>query len=189
MKKLFIVNQNNPVIDALTPLLDESDQVVTQMLNNNYQSAMDYEFGLEKADWLLAALGPNDVDQDFEALFAAIDDVQPQISHFIMLSYAGIDDELAGPMTYPAVADRTEFIKQQRYAIKLVDEAEIPYSIIRVSELKSGTPTDFKLYNEGEKMPNGQVTVSNVAEVVFEAFFNAMLINKSVGIVDTNQLE
>ncbi|EHO45332.1 NAD(P)-binding oxidoreductase [Lentilactobacillus kisonensis] len=139
---------------------------------------------MQGVDWILTALGPNDVDLDFEALFDGIDDVQPPISHFVMLSYAGVDDELPVQPSYENVKNLTEFIKQQRYAIKIVDESEIPYSIIRVPKLIDRANSKYQLFNEGEAMPNGEVSNEAVARLVLAAFKDNQLINRSVGIIN-----
>ncbi|GAF37697.1 NAD(P)-binding oxidoreductase [Lentilactobacillus farraginis] len=184
MKKLLILNQQSPVVTALLPLLAQNDEVAVSVFQGDLQSAADYGNAIKNVDWLLSALGPNDVDLVFEALFDAIDEVGPAIQHFIMLSYAGIDDELTAPMTFPKVANRSEFIKQQRYAAKLVDESEIPYSIIRMGTLTSANQSNYQLYNEGSQMPNGRVSAKNVARLVEMALVNHKLVNQSVGIID-----
>ncbi|EEI72756.1 NAD(P)-binding oxidoreductase [Lentilactobacillus hilgardii] len=185
MKKLLILNQHSPVVSELLPLLDESDEISYRIFQGNIQSAGDYVTALRGVDWLLSALGPEDVDLDFEELFDAIDQAAPKIQHFVMLSYAGIDDELKSPMVFPEVKNRQEFIKQQRYAIKIVDESEIPYSIIRMSSLMDGKRSDYQLFNEGNKMSVGSVSAKNVADLIFDAFVNQKLINHSVGIMDS----
>ncbi|MFD1125390.1 NAD(P)-binding oxidoreductase [Lentilactobacillus raoultii] len=186
MKKLLILNQNSPVVAELSPQLQEIDGLKVVQFQGNLQSAGDYAAALTGVDWLLAALGPLDVDLDFEALFDAIEETAPKIQHFIMLSYAGIDDELTGPTNYPEVPNRPEFIKQQRYAVKLVDESEIPYSIIRMSALTDQGRSTYRLFNEGAVMPVGQVAAKNVADLVLTAFVNQERLNQSVGIVDVN---
>lgn len=184
MKKLLILDNHSSVVGALLPLLDENDDISYHVFSGDLQSSGDYLQQLKDVDWILAAVGVKDADLDFESLFDAIDEVAPHISHFIMLSYAGVDDELTAPIHYRDVADPTEFIKQQRYAIKIVDESEIPYSIVRMVTLTDGPRTEYDLYNEGVKMPAGQVAASNVADLVFDMLVNQKLINRSVGIVN-----
>lgn len=119
-----------------------------------------------------------------EALFEAVDEIQPPISDIVMLSYAGVDDELDGSVEYPDVKDQEEFIKQQRYAIKIVDESEIPYSIVRMSQLKDMHTTHYELYNEGSKMPVRTVSPQAVAKLAYEMLIEQKLINHSIGITD-----
>jgi hypothetical protein len=184
LKKLLILNQNNPIVSSLIPLLRQNPDIDYQIFSGNPESAGDYIKALRDVDWIFSALGPNDVDLDFEELFDAIDEVQPPISHFVMLSAAGVDDELVSPISYPGVKDQAEFLKQQRYAIKIVDESELPYTIIRLSKLSENDSLDYKLFNEGIKMPNATVSSRAVAKLVLEVFQNNQLVNRSVGVIN-----
>ncbi|MEE8825286.1 hypothetical protein LASUN_08110 [Lentilactobacillus sunkii] len=184
MKKLLIINQNNPVVPPLTNLLKANKDVDVALYSGDLESAEGYAKFLPDTNLLFIAVGPNDADLYLESLFEAIDEVQPPISDIVMLSYAGVDDELDGPVAYAGVKDKQEFIKQQRYAIKIVDESEISYSIIRMSQLKDNQASDYRLFNEGSKMPVGTVSPNAVAKLAYDMLIEQKLINHSVGIID-----
>ncbi|GHP14096.1 hypothetical protein YK48G_15210 [Lentilactobacillus fungorum] len=184
MKKLLCLNENHPVVAALHQRLIDDTTIHLQELTSNFQDSSAYVKVLPAVNWILAALGPNDVDLDFEALFAGIDEVQPPISHFVMLSYAGIDDELNQQPVYPGVKDFKEFIKQQRYAVKIVDEAEIPYSVIRLPRVVTQVSANYRLFNEGQKMPNGHISANIVARLVLKAFKDNQFVNQSIGVIN-----
>ncbi|MBU9789347.1 SDR family oxidoreductase [Lentilactobacillus sp. IMAU92037] len=183
MKKLLILNENNPVVPQFEKLLAADPQISYEEYQGNLQDVMGYAKRLKDVDWIFSAVGPLDVDLDFGELFDAIDEVQPPLSHFVMLSYAGVDDELKTVPVYEGVKDSKEFIKQQRYAIKIVDEAEIPYSIIRMTKLTDQAGLNYQLFNEGTTMPYGEVSSGAVAKLSFEMFDNNDFINRSVGII------
>lgn len=184
MKKLLIINQNNPVVPPLTDLLKQNSEIDVHVYSGNLESAGGYVKVLPETELLCIAVGPNDADLYLESLFEAIDEVQPQITDIVMLSYAGVDDELASPVDYDGVKDQKEFMKQQRYAIKIVDESEIPYSIIRMGQLKDNQVTKYELFNEGTKMPARTVSPRAVAKLAYEMLIEQKFINHSVGIID-----
>lgn len=184
MKKLLIINQNSPVVLPLIGLLKSNNDIDVEVYSGDLESAEEYAKILPNTNLLFIAVGPNDADLYLESLFEAIDEVQPPISDIVMLSYAGVDDELNGSVEYAGVKDKEEFMKQQRYAIKIVDESEIPYSIIRMSQLKDEPISDYRLFNEGNKMPVGTVSSRSVAKLAYDMLVEQKLINHSVGIID-----
>ncbi|KRL71742.1 hypothetical protein FC95_GL000858 [Lentilactobacillus kefiri DSM 20587 = JCM 5818] len=184
LKKLLIINQNSPVVPPFTDLCKPNNDIKIQEYSGDLESAEKYEEVLPDTNLLFIAVGPNDADLYLEALFEAVDEIQPPISDIVMLSYAGVDDELDGSVEYPDVKDQEEFIKQQRYAIKIVDESEIPYSIVRMSQLKDMHTTHYELYNEGSKMPVRTVSPQAVAKLAYEMLIEQKLINHSIGITD-----
>ena len=184
MKKLLIINQNSPVVPPLTDLLKQNSEIDVHAYSGDLESADEYAKVLPETDLLFIAVGPNDADLYLESLFEAVDEVQPPIADIVMLSYAGVDDELTGSVDYDGVKDQEEFIKQQRYAIKIVDESEIPYSIIRMGQLKDNQVADYELFNEGPKMPVSTVSPQAVAKLAYEMLIEQKLINHSVGIID-----
>lgn len=184
MKKLLIINQNSPVVSPLNALLKQRSDISVEVYSGNLESASDYAQALPNTNLLFIAVGPNDADLYVEALFEAVDEVQPPISDIVMLSYAGVDDELNESVTYAGVKDPQEFIKQQRYAIKIVDESEIAYSIIRMGQLKDQQASDYELFNEGTPMPAKTVSPKAVAKLAYEMLIKQKLMNHSIGIID-----
>nr|WP_054656670.1 NAD(P)H-binding protein [Lentilactobacillus otakiensis] len=180
----MIINQNSPVVPPLTDLLKQNSEIDVHAYSGDLESADEYAKVLPETDLLFIAVGPNDADLYLESLFEAVDEVQPPIADIVMLSYAGVDDELTGSVDYDGVKDQEEFIKQQRYAIKIVDESEIPYSIIRMGQLKDNQVADYELFNEGTKMPVSTVSPQAVAKLAYEMLIEQKWINHSVGIID-----
>lgn len=184
MKKILIINQNSPVVPPLIELLHCRTDISVEVYSGDLTSASDYAKALPDTKLLFIAVGPNDADIYVEALFEAVDEVQPPISDIVMLSYAGVDDEFSESVDYAGVTDSQEFIKQQRYAIKIVDESEIAYSIIRMGRLKDSQVDHYELFNEGSQMPNKTVSPKSVAKLAYEMLVEHQLMNHSVGIID-----
>ncbi|XIF20603.1 MAG: NAD(P)-dependent oxidoreductase [Acetilactobacillus jinshanensis] len=126
-----------------------------------------------------------DVDLDFEALFDAISQVMPPLHQFLMLSHAGIDDEVTGHVKFPGVENVAEYLNEQRYAAKVVDESEIPYTILRpVTMTRRPTSTRPKIIEEGQSVANGKVSYQNVAQVALDVIEGQLYVNQSIAIID-----
>lgn len=137
---------------------------VTEIAGDLHQAAT-YVPALQDRPSVFSALTGVDVDWAFEELFDAQYHQQLPLTRFIMLSTAGVDDEVTGELTYPGISDVKEYLNQQRYAAKQVDEAEFPYTILRpvtLTDEPAQTPT---LIDEGQPVPAGTVSRETVAEV------------------------
>jgi len=89
-----------------------------------------------------------------------------------MLSTAGVDHEVTGDLTYPGIDDVAEYLNQQRYAAKLVDEAEFPYTILRPVTLTAGPKATATVVDEGQPVPAGSVSRETVASVAVDLLVN-----------------
>lgn len=130
--------------------------------------AVTYEPVLQDRPVIFSALTGMDVDWAFEALFETQYRQQLPLTRFVMLSTAGVDQEVNGKLTYPGITDVKEYLNQQRYAAKQVDEAEFPYTILRPVTLIDGPATSPKIIAEGQPVPAGSVSRETVARVAVE---------------------
>ncbi|MFC6260973.1 NAD(P)-binding oxidoreductase [Levilactobacillus fujinensis] len=131
-----------------------------------------YDDALKDAPVIFSALEGMDVDLAFEALFDAQYHHQLKLTRFIMLSTAGVDQEVSGELTYPGIDDSKEYLNQQRYAAKLVDEAEFPYTILRPVTLVATAASEPQIIKEGNAVPAGTVSQMTVAQVVVDLLQN-----------------
>jgi len=131
-----------------------------------------YVDALQDAPIIFSALEGMDVDLDFEALFDAQYHNQLRLTRFVMLSTAGVDHEATGELVYPGITDVKEYLNQQRYAAKLVDEAEFPYTILRPVTLTTEVAQDPQIIKEGEPVPAGTVSQATVAQVAVDLLKN-----------------
>ncbi|WP_143463831.1 NAD(P)-binding oxidoreductase [Levilactobacillus enshiensis] len=131
-----------------------------------------YVDALQDAPIIFSALEGMDVDLAFEALFDAQYHNQLKLTRFVMLSTAGVDHEVTGEMSYPGITDVKEYLNQQRYAAKLVDEAEFPYTILRPVTLTTDIAQTPQIIKEGEPVPSGTVSQATVAKVAVDLLKN-----------------
>ncbi|GAY72557.1 NAD(P)H-binding protein [Lentilactobacillus kosonis] len=183
MEKVLIISQNDSATNIISKKITAADYIVDQF-KGDFNSEADYQGALAEVKIIVTVLGPLDSDLYFDQLFDAIFDAEIQLDHFIMVTYSGIDNEVIGGREYSEVTDIDEFIKQQRYAAKIVDEAEMPYTIIRAGRLTEGIPSEVKLYAEGQLMPNNSLSYNSLAELVSQTITTHSHINESIGAVN-----
>ncbi|WP_283679962.1 NAD(P)-binding oxidoreductase [Lentilactobacillus sp. Marseille-Q4993] len=184
MKKILLLSNESPAAVEVERQLNTESQFDVIKFKGDFESVSDYQKTIGAVDGVISVLGPNDVDLAFDALFDAYYELMPAIERFIMVTVSGLDDEVQPPRTYEGVADQREFIKQQRYAAKIVDESEIPYTIIRAGRLISKTDSEWQLFKENEPMPNGEVSDKVLAKFIVSLVINNDHLNESVGILN-----
>ena len=186
MKKLLIISENDKATQEIEREMKISDYEV-HVFQGDFNSETDYNSQLSGVSEIVTVLGPSDSDLYFDQLFDAIFDSGVVIDHFVMVTYSGIDNEVVGGREYEGVDDVKEFIKQQRYSAKIVDEAEIPYSIIRAGKMVDGSQSALLLFAEGQPMPNGVLTYASLANFINEILADHRHINESIGVINANR--
>lgn len=146
---------------AVAPALAQQVSVLTGDLTKEAT----YGPALQDHPVVFSALSGMDVDLAFEALFDAQYHQRLTLTRFVMLSTAGVDQEVTGDLDYPGINDVKEYLNQQRYAAKLVDEAEFPYTILRPVTLSDDTQREPRIIKEGTAVPAGTVPRETVAQV------------------------
>ncbi|WP_429971743.1 NAD(P)H-binding protein [Fructilactobacillus sp. Tb1] len=183
MKSILLIGNN--AAEKLTAQQLQNNYKVTEISSGDYTKEETYQ-NLPKDLTIMASfVGPMDVDLVMEAFFDAVRHQHIKLEKTIMVSTAGIDNEVDGELDYPGVTDVTEYLREQRYAIKIIDEEEIPYTIFRpvnVINSKAGTP---KLINEGEKVPVGNVSHETIAKFVVAAITENKFKNQSIALIET----
>ncbi|QMU08647.1 SDR family oxidoreductase [Levilactobacillus suantsaii] len=153
--------------DPATALPAEIRDQVTD-LTGDLHKAVTYGPALQDTPIVFSALSGMDVDWALEALFDTQYRQQLPLTRVVLLSTAGVDQEVVGDLNYPGIDDVTEYLKQQRYAAKLVDEAEFPYTILRPVTLSAGPATTPKIIAEGQPVPAGNVSRETVVQVAVD---------------------
>ena len=186
MSKVLVLGQHNLITQTVVKRLKlQSRFEVLTFGDKNPKLARNYLPYLQGVNIIASFLGPMDLDLDFEALFEAIHKIHPPLKQFLMLSTAGIDHEVQGPQSYPGVKDLKEYFNEQRYAIKVVDEEEVPYTILRPVEIIK-TPARFRprIIEEGNPVPAGQISYQNVAKVALDVIEKHCYLNQSIAVVN-----
>lgn len=177
------------VADATITVLHDPDeqldpqvaQGVTDLADDLTQNAA-YETVLAGQPVIFSALTGLDVDLAFEALFDVQYHQQAPLKRVVMLSTAGVDHEVQGTLTYPGITNVAEYLNQQRYAAKLVDEAEFPYTILRPVTLSDEPVQSAAIFPEGQPVPAGTVSRETVAQVAGDVILNGRYDYQSLAI-------
>ncbi|GAX01665.1 NAD(P)H-binding protein [Secundilactobacillus silagei] len=188
MTRCLILGIDQPVAQLVAQQLTGLDVVgfsevdKTADFYGDARKAATYMKAVKGVDVIYSDFIGMDVDWKLEAVFAALRQQQQSV-RTVMRSVAGIDKEVTGPLTYPGITDVAEFLKQQRYGIKIVDEAEMPYTVLRpIIDAQKGV-TPVQLINEGQPVPVKSVSDAAFAQVVVDEIQNGTHINQSIAVV------
>lgn len=183
MKKILIIGNFHQLGQKTYDKL--SSQYEVKLLDGiDFEDVSAYADNLDDVNVIYTFLGPLDVDLQIGAVIQALDRVNPPLEQFIMLSTAGIDNELTETVTYPGVDNNKEYLNQQRYAVKLVDEYEIPYTILRPVEIVDQQAGELDIIDEGISMQYGRVSSDNVANTAAKVVEYQQFINQSIGLIE-----
>lgn len=122
------------------------------------------------------------VDVAVSDLVNLLDHWHIQPAKIVMKSIAGTaDDASAQQLTAWYGQEASQHVADHLYAIKMIDELEFPYTIVRTLPL-TNEPVNRQLLAEGQSM-NGQFSnIDAVAKVIAQACHPDQLKNVSVGI-------
>ncbi|MFR0609988.1 saccharopine dehydrogenase related protein [Limosilactobacillus mucosae] len=144
-----------------------------------------FHFELQSQDVLCWLPQPDDpVDQDVYDLVDLIDDSNVQPAKIVMLSIAGTADDATNEQLQkwygkPAL----DLVLGHQYAIKMIDELEFPYVIVRALPIVP-RETALKIIDEGQMMTGQAVGLAQAAKVLKTALTTDQYRNQSVGIED-----
>jgi uncharacterized protein YbjT (DUF2867 family) len=164
---------------AETPV---SELPLTAQYNGDARKAATYLPALADVDTIYSDFTGLDVDWKLEAVFEALRQRRQSV-RTVMRSVAGVDGEVTGELTYPGIDDPKTYLKQQRYGIKIVDEAELPYTVLRPVLDNVAGSDQVQLINEGEPVPVRPVTEAALAQVVVDELVSAAHVNQSLAVI------
>ena len=119
-----------------------------------------------------------------EKLVQWVDQAPAKVKKIVMLAPAGTaDDATVDQLTVWYGQKAQQLMLDGLYAVKMVDELEFPYTVIRVLPLTKQKVAG-KIYREGQTLL-GQVTPQDTLVKVFvEALTTDKYLNQSIGIAD-----
>lgn len=183
MKKVLMIGNQFDLANRVSQEL--SNQYSVSILDNiDFNNEKNYLDSLVNTNIICFWLNQFDADLAMEALIAALDQVNPPIEQFVVLSVAGIDDELTTDAVYENIDDVKEYLNQQRYAVKLVDEYELPYTVLRPVKIVDHTVGDLDVIDEGRPMPFGEVSTDSIAKTAAKVVKYQQFINQSIGLIE-----
>ncbi|MBD5807135.1 saccharopine dehydrogenase related protein [Lactobacillus sp. 0.1XD8-4] len=122
------------------------------------------------------------VDDEVQELAELIDHSLFPPTKIVMLSIAGTADDATVDQLqawYGKQARQAVFAHQ--YAIKMIDELELPYTIIRTLPI-SNSETNVEIINEGHPLSGQRIGLKQVAQVIERAVTTDDFRNQSIGI-------
>jgi hypothetical protein len=170
MTRVLIVDQlNKGLATLIKPTVLESVTV------NSFDQ-------LQQDDILLWLPNDSDVDQQVFGLIDTIDGKQIKLSKIVMLSIAGVNGEVEEPRLQQWWgSDYQNLVLDYQYAIKMIDELELPYTIVRTTPIVINATTAV-ISNEGTGINGDRIGQSQLAEVLSEACQPNRYLNQSIGI-------
>lgn len=144
-----------------------------------------FHFKLQSQDVLCWLPKPDDpVDQDVYDLVDLIDDSNVTPAKIVMLSIAGTaDDATDGQLQKWYGKSALDMVLAHQYAIKMIDELEFPYVIVRALPIVP-RETALKIIGEGQPLTGQAVGLAQAANVLKMALTTDQYRNQSVGIED-----
>lgn len=184
MEKVLIIGNFHQIGQKVKDML--SDQYDVTMLDDvDFENINMYADNLIDVSIIYTFLEPLDVDLEIGSLIQALDIINPPLKQFIMLSTAGIDNELHDKaVNYEGVDNNQEYLNQQRYAVKLVDEYEIPYTILRPVRIVDELYGKLEIIDEGQAMNFGKVSADSIAKIAVKVVEYQQFINQSIGLIE-----
>ncbi|MBB1079379.1 NAD(P)H-binding protein [Limosilactobacillus sp. STM2_1] len=172
MSRVVFVSRRH---DKLVSLLMESVSAAVATTN--------FKIILQSGDvlcWLPTVT--EDVDDEVQELAKLIDNSLFPPAKIVMLSIAGTADDATDEQLqawYGKQAVQAVFAHQ--YAVKMIDEFELPYTIIRTLPIIDND-TNVKIVNEGSLLTGEGIGIEQVAQVIKRAVTTDDFRNQSIGI-------
>lgn len=161
------------------------DQLVATIMKNvpDAVAATNFKIELQAGDvlcWLPTTT--EFVDDEVQELASLIDRSLFLPAKIVMLSVAGTaDDADEQQLKIWYGKQAMQVVLAHQYAIKMIDEFELPYTIIRALPL-TDEETAVHLVNEGQPLNGEKVGVKQVAKVIERAVTTDNFQNQSIGI-------
>lgn len=122
------------------------------------------------------------VDEEVQELAARIDQGVFGPQKIVMLSMMGTaDDATPAQLQQWYGRDAQKYLWAHQYAIKMIDELELPYTIIRTLPL-TGTAGPVAVIPEGQAVTGTGVNEENLAKMIEQVLLTDRYRNQSVGI-------
>ncbi|MCY9805939.1 NAD(P)H-binding protein [Lentilactobacillus senioris] len=182
MLKIMVLGAASPVSELVIEDLEMNADIDYVFYNSDVVTPNELQMALKDVNVIYCNLPAEDIDQNILTVFEVLRSQQQVLDRFILLTEVGVNGELNDQAQL--TAEQREIRWQQQYAIKIIDEEEINYTVIRQSPLTNPGSDKLTIYQEGTPMPQGTVSVTNVAKISLEALFTEKFVNQSIGLID-----
>lgn len=162
------------------------DKLTRLIMENSYAAvaANSFDVDLEAGDilcWLPQAGDP--VDDEVQQLAALVDRSLFPPQKIVMLSIAGIaDDADETQLKHWYGKHALQAVWAHQYAVKMIDELELPYVVVRALPLGAGAP-EIKITDEGQPLTGENVSEQQLAQVLQTVLMTGKFDNHSIGVM------
>ncbi|PWG00556.1 NAD(P)H-binding protein [Levilactobacillus bambusae] len=175
VKVHLMVAESNGVPDNLP------DQIT--IFQGDLTQPESYERVLDGVGYLYSGLEGSGVDLALEAVFDELRIRRQALTRTVMLTTLGVDQELTSPMAYPGILDVSGYLNEQRFAAKVIDEAEFPYTLLRAGELVDGPAERPRLISEGTPVQPTPVSRETIATLATQILLGGGYDYQSLGVI------
>lgn len=142
-----------------------------------------FKFEIQRGDVLCWLPTINEyVDDEVQELAELLDHSLFLPSKIVMLSIAGTADDATNQQLQEWYGQQaTQAVLAHQYAIKMIDEFELPYTIIRALPI-TNDETPVRIVNEGEALNGKEIGLIQVAQLIERAVTTDDFRNQSIGI-------
>ena len=162
------------------------DKLARLITENSYAAvaANGFDVQLEAGDILCWLPQLNDpVDDSVQQLATLVDRSLFPPQKIVMLSIAGTADDADATQLKHWYGKRAmQAVWAHQYAIKMIDELEPPYVIVRALPLGAGAP-NIKVVDEGQPLTGESVSEQQLARVLETALTTSKFDNHSIGVM------
>lgn len=120
------------------------------------------------------------MDVEFEPVVDRLEEGRIQVAKIVFLATAGMDNEIAP--TWIGESDVKELMLEVKYVAKLIDETELPYTILRPVEVHNELQNNVEIVPEGQSIKQATVSAKALKKVIEDAIFTDQYLNQSIGI-------
>ena len=125
------------------------------------------------------------VDDEVQELAELIDHSLFLPSKIVMLSIAGTADDATNQQLQEWYGQQaTQAVLAHQYAVKMIDEFEIPYTIVRIPPLML-TNTSVSVIGEGQPMTGNKLGINQLVSIFQTVLETNRYLNQSIGIVNS----
>lgn len=162
------------------------DRLARLIMENSYAvvAANNFDVELETGDvlcWLPQAGDP--VDDEVQQLADLIDHAVFPPQKIVMLSIAGTADDADEAQLKQWYGKRAmQKVWAYQYAIKMIDELELPYVVVRALPLGKGTD-HVQVADEGQPLSGKNISEEQLAAVLEAALTTGKFDNHSIGVM------
>lgn len=162
-----------------------SDDLMESLKNELPQAVIkpDFTFTPQNGDvWCWLPMANDPVDEQVYELVELIDQQAVSPRKIVMLSMAGTADDANNDQLKSWYGPRAvEMALNHQFAIKMIDELEFPYVIVRTLPLVNQT-TALKIVPEGRLLTGEKIGMPQAIQVLIQAINTDQYRNQSIGI-------